>query len=76
MQFSQFWSPGCLRGQVLVRALFLVETKNSVAHHPIIQRVKLQPTAATQDSAPGGELRMEKNRVRHSVLWINRPLDR
>ena len=50
--------------------------KNSVAHHPLIQRVKLQPTAVTQDSAPGGELRMEKNRVRRSVLWINRPLDR
>ena len=60
MQFSQFWGPGCLHGQVLVRALFLVETKNSVARHPIIQRVKLQPTAATQDSAPGGELRMGK----------------
>lgn len=54
MQFSQFWSPGCLRGQVLVRALFLVETKNSVAHHPIIQRVKLGPLQPLRTVRPEG----------------------
>ena len=48
-------------------------TKN-VFHHPVIQGLGCNPLQSLSDRAPSGELRM-KNRMKYSVLGINRPLD-
>lgn len=48
-------------------------TKN-VHHHPVIQRVKSQPTAVIHRQCALKGIQDGKNRIGHSVFWITWPL--